>query len=256
MRPRTVAPSGSRGESEGVGSASLEASHYREANLASRLEVLYEDNHLVAVFKPAGVLTQGDASGEPSLMDAVKDWLRAKYGKPGEVFLGLLHRLDRPVAGVVLFAKTSKGASRLSEQFRGRDVDKSYCAVVEGVPRPGVQRLEHWLGDSEGAKRVSIADTPAPGMKPAALGYETVAMRDDRSLIDIRLETGRKHQIRAQLARIGHPILGDARYGARDDGRGAIALVAYRLRFRHPIRREEWVEVQLPERLAPLSRWW
>lgn len=202
------------------------------------LQVLYEDNHLIAVLKPAGVLTQSDTPGGSSLMTLTKDWLKEKYAKPGNVFLGLLHRLDRGVAGIVLFAKTSKGASRLSEQFRSREVKKIYHATVEGEA-PARGRLVHYLS-TEAVPRVRVSETPGPDLKEAALAYRRLKRGGGESVLEIELETGRKHQIRAQLAHIGHPIVGDAKYGARER-RDVIALVAKRLEFAHPITGERMV---------------
>jgi 23S rRNA pseudouridine1911/1915/1917 synthase len=212
--------------------------------------VLYEDNHLIAVFKPAGLLVQGDASGRPTLMDQVKDWLVRTYDKPGAAFLGLLHRLDRPVAGVILFAKTSKGASRLSRQIRERTVEKTYRALVEGELRAEAGELRHWLGEEA---PIAVADAPAPGLKEARLRYRVVERRAGRTLVEIDLETGRKHQIRAQLAHGGHPIVGDRVYGARTPfGPDAIALVATRLRFRAATPPDREITVELPAALDPL----
>jgi 23S rRNA pseudouridine1911/1915/1917 synthase len=199
------------------------------------LHVLYEDNHLIAVVKPAGVLTQGDVTGEPSLMDHVKDWLRAKYQKPGNVFLGLLHRLDREVAGVILFAKTSKGASRLSAQIRERRMEKIYGALVEGQP------------PDQGELRGTVDG------KEARLSYRVIARRPPGAILEVNLETGRKHQIRIQLSEAGFPIAGDARYGAKTAFEaGGIALVARRLRFAHATDPGREVVVELPAGLDPL----
>jgi 23S rRNA pseudouridine1911/1915/1917 synthase len=211
--------------------------------------VLYEDNHLVAVFKPAGVLVQGDASGAPTLMDAVKAWLARKYAKPGNVFLGLLHRLDRPVAGVVLFAKTSKGASRLSQQIRDRAVEKTYHALVEGRLE-GEGTLVHWLAEDDGY--VTAHDAPGPGRKEARLHWRALRHADGRTRVEVDLETGRKHQIRAQLAHTGHPIAGDRRYGARSEFPSGIALVAVRLRFVTATGADS-ITVELPPDLDPLA---
>jgi 23S rRNA pseudouridine1911/1915/1917 synthase len=175
------------------------------------LKILYEDNHLIAAFKPSGVLVQGDASEDVSLMDLVKDYIRHKYKKQGNVFLGLMHRLDRPVAGVVLFAKTSKGASRLSEQIRNREFKKTYMAIVEGELRPNKGTLINKLVKDENKK---IALSSEAGDE-SVLDYETVALGGERSLVKINLITGRFHQIRAQLSLAGHPIIGDIKYGAR-----------------------------------------
>jgi len=168
-----------------------------------KLKVLYEDNHLIAVYKPAGILTQGDRSKDVCMMDMVKDYLKDKYHKPYNVFLGLLHRLDRQVSGIVLFAKTSKGASRLSEQFRSRKVEKIYHAVVLGEPKQDREKLVSFLKKNEKEK-----------IKRAELFYEVLAFNKKYSLLKIKLQTGRFHQIRVQLSSMGFPILGDIRYGA------------------------------------------
>lgn len=174
------------------------------------LRVLYEDNHLIAVLKPAGVLTQGDRSGEANLMEEVKKYLKEKYGKQGNVFLGLLHRLDRPVAGIVLFAKTSKGASRLSEQIREHRIRKIYHALVCGIPREKKGVLFDYLKkDAKHLKARKAADGVA-----AELSYETLRMGREYSLVRIHLKTGKFHQIRAQFSLIGCPIAGDIKYGA------------------------------------------
>src|SRR5690606_7673798 len=159
------------------------------------IEVLYEDNHLIAVFKPHRVLTQGDESGDPSLFEDVKAYIKERDGKPGNVFLGLLHRLDRPAAGVVLFAKTSKGASRISEQFRNREVKKIYRAIVEGVPGKEKAHLVHQIDTDKGKRK-------------AELDYEMLRTNEELTLVEIELHTGRKHQIRIQMSQIGHPLLG------------------------------------------------
>jgi 23S rRNA pseudouridine1911/1915/1917 synthase len=217
------------------------------------LRILYEDNHLIAVCKPPGLLTQADHSGQPNLLDVVRQSIAVRYQKPGNVFVGLLHRLDRPVTGVVLFAKTSKAAGRLSEQIRQRTVTKIYRARVIGTLRPRAGRLLHFHIHHEGERAVQLYDSPAPNTKSATLVYETRWFDRTESLVDVRLETGRKHQIRAQLARVGHPILGDALYGARaQPQRAAISLCAMRLEFEHPISKLQ-VEVSLPPELIPVE---
>jgi 23S rRNA pseudouridine1911/1915/1917 synthase len=178
--------------------------------------VLYEDNHLIAVYKPAGVLVQGDKSGDASLMDNVKEYLKNKYQKPGNVFLGLVHRLDRNVQGVVLFAKTSKGASRLSEQFRQHTVEKIYHAVVIGKPSQQKGVLTHWLVKDENKNKTTVYDKQVKGSQPAELFYEVVKSNGKHALLKIRLGTGRSHQIRSQLAFIGCPIAGDVKYGSKE----------------------------------------
>ncbi len=196
----------------------------------SKLEILYEDNHLIAVFKPAGLLVQGDITGEPTLMDEVKKYLKEKYKKPGNVFLGLVHRLDRPVSGIVLFAKTSKGAARVSEQIREREMRKTYHALVKGEIKPPKGTLKNFLIKDE-EKRIAIVSKEGEG-DFAELDYETVKTNGKFSLLNINLKTGRFHQIRVQLSAVGHPIVGDKKYGAKDTlSDGAIALCATELTF-------------------------
>jgi 23S rRNA pseudouridine1911/1915/1917 synthase len=212
--------------------------------------ILYEDNHVIAVYKPAGVLVQGDASGRPTLMDAVKLHIARKYRKPGNVFLGLVQRLDRPVSGVIVFARTSKAAGRLSEQIRERAIAKTYHALVEGQVAAESRRLVHWLSEADGF--VSAHDEPGPERKEARLSLRVLRRGRTTTLLEIDLETGRKHQIRVQLARCGHPVLGDSRYGASQPWRGpGIALVAERIRFRHPTQERE-MTIALPPELDPL----
>lgn len=214
--------------------------------------ILYEDNHLIAVRKPPGRLTQADASGAPCLLEDVRAYLKQKYAKPGDAFVGLLHRLDRPVGGVVLFAKTSKGASRLSEQFRAHSLQKTYQALVEGHPPPS-GRLVHYLGE-DAQNRVAISDTATPGLKRGELSYRTLRTGKGHALLEVDLGTGRKHQIRAQLAHIGHPIAGDTRYGARQPFSGeGIGLMASALEFDHPVRKGERIRVALPR--EPYEDW-
>jgi len=179
------------------------------------LKVLYEDNHLIAVFKPAGILTQADKTNELSLMDEVKEYLRKKHQKPGNVFLGLLHRLDRPVAGIVLLAKTSKGASRLSEQIRNHQVLKTYQAVVLGQPKNAKATLIDYLKKDKDENKVVLSKEPKKGFAKAELEYETIDSNNRYSLLKINLKTGKPHQIRSQLASIGCPIVGDVKYGAK-----------------------------------------
>lgn len=196
------------------------------------VQVLYEDNHLIAVYKPAGVLVQGDKSGEKCLMDEVKEYLKEKYSKPGQVFLGLIHRLDRNVQGIVLFAKTSKGASRLSEQWREHTVEKIYHAVVEGKPEQNKGVLVHWLSKDEDRNKTTVYGQPTAGALPAQLSYEVIGTNNSCSLLKIILGTGRSHQIRAQLSFANMPILGDTKYGsAKVVDKHFIALAATSLSF-------------------------
>jgi 23S rRNA pseudouridine1911/1915/1917 synthase len=179
------------------------------------IKVLYEDNHLIAVEKPAGILVQGDESDDPNLMDQVKEYIKEKYQKPGNVFLGLIHRLDRNVSGIVLFAKTSKGASRLSEQFRVHSVEKIYHAWLEGAPEQKSAVLKNYLVKDERNNKTKVYDIEVKDSLFAELSYELIESRDAHSLLKIKLKTGRPHQIRAQLAYIGHPVVGDVKYGAK-----------------------------------------
>jgi 23S rRNA pseudouridine1911/1915/1917 synthase len=224
--------------------------------------VLFEDNHVIAVEKPPGVLSQADASGAPDVLTLLKAHIKERDGKPGNVFLGLVHRLDRNVGGAMVVAKTSKAAARLSEQIRARTFAKSYWAVVHGRPSPARGRLEHDLAKDA---RANVARTTRPdtGGRPAAavsraalsrravLEYEVAATREQMSLVRVALLTGRSHQIRAQLAAAGHAIVGDAKYGgeaahrsaaarraSRGDDGHALALWSAAIRFRHPTREE------------------
>ena len=209
-----------------------------------KLDVLYEDNHVIAVYKPAGVLTQGDKSGDPCLMDEVKEYLKKKYKKPGNVFLGLVHRLDRPVSGIVLFAKTSKGASRLSEQFRDHTIEKIYHALVLG--KPDARTLMNYLAKDKAKKR---ADIGVEHGQRAELEYEVVGSRGPYSLVKILLKTGRFHQIRAQFSFAGFPVLGDTKYGAPfafPDK--SIALAATSIAFTLPTKDErKTISIPIPK---------
>ena len=211
------------------------------------MKVLYEDNHLIAVYKPAGTLVQGDETGDVCLMDLVKEYLKEKYQKPGAVFLGLIHRLDRPVSGIVLFAKTSKGASRLSEQFRAHTVTKIYHALVEGNIEKKEGVLVHYIVKDHGKNTVAVYDAPKGDAKYAELKYQVVESREENTVVEIELKTGRSHQIRSQFAHIGHPLLGDGKYGAQKEyKKGAIALAAVELQFDQPVTGER-VTITEPE---------
>lgn len=216
------------------------------------LRVLHEDNHLLVVHKPAGLPTQAGRAGEPCLLEQAREWVRERYHKPGRVYLGLVHRLDRPVAGVVVLARTSKAASRLSQQLRARTMSKIYRALVSGQPEPAEGTLVHHVALLPDGRPV-LHDAPGPDRKEARLSYR-VLRRGAPSLVEVELGTGRKHQIRMQLARKGHPIVGDARYGSTVPfTAGAIALVAWRLEFTHPTQPERRVVVTVPDALLPAS---
>lgn len=213
------------------------------------LNVIFEDNHLLVVEKPAGLPSQGDQTGDPSVLDLAKGYLKEKYNKPGNVFVGLIHRLDRPVGGLMVLAKTSKGASRLSEQFRTREVEKKYLALVEGNFAETQGRLEHFLGAGP-QNKVKVSATAKEGYKQAALHFVCLQHQHQKyplcRFLEIDLETGRKHQIRAQLAFAGHAIVGDRKYGSRIPLKsGRIALVAHKLTFSHPVTQDE-LRFELP----------
>lgn len=200
-------------------------------------DILYVDNHLLALNKPAGLVTQPSGAHEDSLESRAREWVRVTYAKPGAVFLEAVHRIDRPVSGVVLFARTSKALSRLNESVRGREVGKLYWAVVEGAPAAAEARLEHWL--VHGSHEARIVGGPGGEARQAVLEYRLVRQAGGLALLAVSLHTGRYHQIRAQLAHIGHPIVGDGRYGARSSlPGGAIALHHRELTIAHPVKHE------------------
>jgi 23S rRNA pseudouridine1911/1915/1917 synthase len=202
-----------------------------------RWPVFHEDNHLLVLYKPAGLLVQGDETGAVNLLDLAKAWIKQRYFKPGRVFLGLVQRLDRPVAGVMLFARTSKAAARLSAQIRMRQTRKVYLAVVQGRLPSVTGELTHHI--DRGDRLSSIVPQPTPSSREARLSYQVLETSGNRSLLEIELETGRKHQIRLQLAHIGCPILGDVRYGAPAPlPARQIALLSREISLEHPTRRE------------------
>ena len=195
--------------------------------------LFHQDNHLLVLYKPAGLIMQRDYRNKANLLDLAKLWIKDRWAKPGNVFAGMVHRLDGPVAGVVVLARTSKAAARLSEQFRKGTVEKQYLAVIEGRLPQETQRLENFL-IREG-RWTRIVSEAAPGSQMAALNYHVLDSTSRSSLVEIRLETGRRHQIRAQLAGLGCPIVGDTNYGASQAlAHGRIALLACRLSFDHP----------------------
>lgn len=213
------------------------------------LDVLYEDNHLLAINKAAGVTTQGAAAGETSLLELARRYVKQKYQKPGNVYLGTVSRLDASVSGVVIFARTSKAAARLSEQFRTHSVRKVYWAVVSGKPVASGTCVD-WLVKDESLRRMTMADAEAVGAQLARLGYVRRQPVPGGWLLEIELETGRKHQIRVQLAGRGLPIVGDRKYGSRQSFAGGIALHSRLLEFKHPTRPETMTLV------APLPASW
>lgn len=210
-----------------------------------KLDILYEDNHLIAVCKTGGMLVQGDRTNDPTLLGYVKEYLKEKYHKQGQVFLGLVHRIDRPVSGVVLFARTSKAASRVARAFKDREVTKVYAAVVEGMPESEEGLMEDIV--ARHGRRSHIVREPHAGLGvPARLRYTVLAHISGQSLLEINLETGRHHQIRLQLSRRGHPVIGDMKYGAKTPlPDKTIALHAWRLSLKHPVK-DEMVVLSAP----------
>lgn len=200
------------------------------------MEILYEDNHIIIVNKAAGEIVQGDKTGDEPLLEKVRQYIKEKYSKPGNVFCGLVHRLDRPVSGVVVFAKTSKALSRMNELFRSGDVEKTYWAITRNKPELPQGHLQHWITTVEKTNKSTAHAHPCHGAKEARLNYKYLASSDHYHLIEIKLETGRKHQIRVQMAAIGCPIKGDLKYGdKRSNPDGGISLMARRIKFVHPV---------------------
>ena len=211
-------------------------------------EIVYEDNHLIVAVKPPNLLTQGDATGDGCLLDQLKRYIRERYHKPGDVYLGLVHRLDRPVGGLVAFARTSKAASRLSEQLRTHAMAREYLAVAEGgSSMPDAGDLHDWLMQDEAAGRVRTVTPGAPGAKEARLSFFVLGRDETRNtaLVHVRLQTGRKHQIRVQLAHSGHPLVADMRYGRGVRGQ-PVALWGAVLRLTPPTRKEPMTFVSAP----------
>ena len=204
------------------------------------MNVLYEDNHIIVVNKQSGEIVQGDKTGDTPLSDIVKAWLKEKYNKPGNVFLGVVHRLDRPVSGIVLFAKTSKALPRLNKLFAEHEkVRKTYWAIVANKPPQENGTLTHWLTRNEKTNTAKAYDREVPNSKKAVLNYQLIAASDRYYLLEIQLHTGRHHQIRCQLAKIGCPIKGDLKYGSpRSNPDGSICLHARHLELEHPVSHE------------------
>ena len=220
------------------------------------MEVIYEDNHIIIVNKQSGEIVQGDKTGDRPLSDIVKDYIKEKYQKPGAVFLGVVHRLDRPVSGLVIFARTSKALTRLNKMFAEGEIHKTYWAIVRRQEAGGWsqetgdewQTLEHWLVRNEKQNKSYAYPTEKPNAKKAILKYRTLSHSDNYTLLEVRLLTGRHHQIRCQLAAMGCPIKGDLKYGApRSNPDGSISLMARRVEFVHPVSKEPIiVEAPIP----------
>jgi 23S rRNA pseudouridine1911/1915/1917 synthase len=217
--------------------------------MSKPLSILYEDNHIIAVNKTHHDLVQKDATGDLSLDDKIKQYLKEKYSKPGEVFLGVVHRLDRPVTGVVLFARTGKALTRLTKMFREGEIKKTYWAIVKNAPPKESDRLIHHMVRNAKQNKSYCSESPKTDSKEAALSYKVLGKSDNYHLIEVNLETGRHHQIRAQLAQIGCPVKGDLKYGfPRSNHNGGISLHARKISFNHPVTKEP-VEIaaEMPE---------
>ena len=212
------------------------------------MQVLYEDNHIIIVNKESGEIVQGDKTGDVPLSDIVKQYIKETHAKPGAVFLGVVHRLDRPVSGVVVFAKTSKALTRLNNMFRDGEIHKTYWALCSNRPEKIEGELDNWLVRNEKQNKSYVYDKEKPNAKRARLHYQVIGATDRYTLIEVHLMTGRHHQIRSQLAHIGCPIKGDLKYGAkRSNPDGSISLLARRVEFIHPVSKEKIiVEAPLP----------
>ena len=213
------------------------------------MQVVYEDNHIIIVSKESGEIVQGDKTGDTPLSEQVKAYIKEKYAKPGEVFLGVVHRLDRPVAGLVVFARTSKALARMNDMFRNNEVHKTYWAITQERPKELEGTLTHWLVRNEKQNKSYAYDREKPGSKRAVLKYKVIGESDRYKLLEINLLTGRHHQIRCQLAAIGCPIKGDLKYGApRSNPDGSISLLSRRVEFVHPVSKLPiCVEAPLPD---------
>jgi len=203
------------------------------------LQIIYEDNHIIVVNKRPGDIVQGDKTGDIPLSEIVKQYIKVKYNKPGNVFLGVVHRIDRPTSGLVIFARTSKALTRLNRMFKDRQIKKTYWAIVKNPPVPPAGTLVHYLIKNPKKNITTAYEKQVAGAKRAVLHYKTLASSDTYHLLEINLETGRPHQIRTQLAKIGSPVKGDLKYGfARSNRGGGISLLAREIEFVHPVKKE------------------
>ena len=214
------------------------------------LEILYEDNHLIVVNKPENILSQGDNTNDLDMLTILKEYIKKKYNKPGNVYLGLVHRLDRPTEGVMVFARTSKAAKRLSEDIKNHKFIKRYLAVVNGILDKKEGKLEDYLVKDEDKKMSFVTDSSKG--KYAALEYKVLKEFDNKSLVDILLLTGRHHQIRVQFKNINHPLIGDQKYGS--DNSKHLMLCAYHLEFYHPVTKEKMIFEKIPDRFKNLQK--
>ena len=210
------------------------------------MQILYEDNHLIIVNKAPGEIVQGDKTGDTPLSELLKQYLKEKYNKPGNVFCGVVHRIDRPVGGLVIFAKTSKALERLNKMLREGEIHKTYWAIVEGKPDKEEDTLRNYLKNNGRINKTFISEEKDPEAKESVLYYKTIAHGERYTVLEISLLTGRKHQIRAQLSGIGHPIKGDLKYGAkRSNTDGSISLLARKISFTHPVSKQQ-IEIEAP----------
>lgn len=208
------------------------------------MQVLYEDNHIIIVYKQSGEIVQGDKTSDKPLSETIKEWIKQKYAKPGNVFLGVVHRLDRPVSGIVVFAKTSKALSRLNNMFRNGEVRKTYWAMVQTAPNMPEATLTNWLVRNEKQNKSYVYNNEMPNAKQAILKYKTIGQTEHYTLLEVNLLTGRHHQIRCQLAAMGCPIKGDLKYGARrSNPDGSISLLSHKVEFIHPVSKQKIVVV-------------
>ena len=217
------------------------------------MQVIYEDNHVIIVSKVSGEIVQGDKTGDKPLSETVKQYIKEAYAKPGDVFLGVVHRLDRPVFGLVLFARTSKALARMNTMFANGEVHKTYWAIVKNAPEQPQGTLTHWLVRNEKQNKSYAYDREVPNSKKAILDYRIIGKSDNYTLMEIDLKTGRHHQIRCQLAKIGCPIKGDLKYGAkRSNPDGSISLLSRTMAFVHPVSKQD-IAVTAP---VPDDRLW
>ncbi len=219
-------------------------------------EILYEDNHIIVAEKPQNMIIAGDATGDTSMFAVLKEYIRVKYHKPGDAYLGLVHRLDRPAGGLAVFARTSKAAARLSQQLHDNELKRTYYCVVRGIPKNSCDRLIHYLKKDLRQNTVSVVPQSIEGAKKAILNYKVLQTADTPegplSLIQVQLETGRSHQIRAQMAHIGCPLWGDQRYGFTVNKKGQqLALYAVKLRLIHPTKKESMQFICYPPQISP-----
>ncbi len=219
------------------------------------LTILHEDNHIIVVLKPQNVPTCEDSSGDLDLLNMIKEYIRVKYNKTGNVYLGLVHRLDRPTGGVMVFAKSSKAAARLSEQMKDGDFEKKYYTVLVGKPKEDKATLTHYMKKNSVNNMVYVCGATESGAKLAQLDYNVLDYNGELSLTEVRLHTGRSHQIRVQMNAIGTPVYGDMRYGGEKAKKGYLALWAYYLSFTHPVSKERMVfRVQPPKDITPWDK--